>query len=51
VEWDEPPCVSVELRDPGGYVVEVAWDPSLPTGASVRRPEPGQRHAVVSVSA
>ncbi len=25
--WDEPDYVSVKLRDPDGYVVEVAWEP------------------------
>lgn len=25
-EWDEPDYVSVKLRDPDGYVVEVSWD-------------------------
>ena len=25
--WDEPGYVSVKLRDPDGYVVEVAWEP------------------------
>jgi len=24
--WDEPDYVSVKVRDPDGYVVEVAWD-------------------------
>jgi hypothetical protein len=27
VEWsDEPGYVSVKVRDPDGYVVEIAWD-------------------------
>ena len=26
--WDEPGYVSVKVRDPDGYVVEVAWEPS-----------------------
>ena len=26
--WDEPDYVSVKLRDPDGYVVEVAWEPA-----------------------
>ena len=25
--WDEPDYVSVKLRDPDGYVVEVSWEP------------------------
>jgi catechol 2,3-dioxygenase-like lactoylglutathione lyase family enzyme len=25
--WDEPDYVSVKVRDPDGYVVEVAWEP------------------------
>ena len=25
--WDEPGYVSVKLRDPDGYVVEVGWEP------------------------
>lgn len=25
--WDEPDYVSVEFRDPDGYVVEVSWEP------------------------
>jgi len=29
-EWDEPDYVSVKVRDPDGYVVEVGWD-QLPT--------------------
>jgi catechol 2,3-dioxygenase-like lactoylglutathione lyase family enzyme len=24
--WDEPDYVSVKVRDPDGYIVEVAWD-------------------------
>lgn len=24
--WDEPGYVSMKLRDPDGYVVEIAWD-------------------------
>jgi catechol 2,3-dioxygenase-like lactoylglutathione lyase family enzyme len=24
--WDEPGYVSVKVRDPDGYIVEVAWD-------------------------
>jgi catechol 2,3-dioxygenase-like lactoylglutathione lyase family enzyme len=27
-EWDEPDYVSVKCRDPDGYVVEFAWEPS-----------------------
>ena len=27
-EWDEPGYVSVKCRDPDGYVVEAAWEPS-----------------------
>jgi catechol 2,3-dioxygenase-like lactoylglutathione lyase family enzyme len=27
-EWDEPEYVSVKCRDPDGYVVEAAWEPS-----------------------
>ena len=26
--WDEPDYVSVKVRDPDGYVVEVSWEPS-----------------------
>lgn len=26
-EWDEPDYVSVKVRDPDGYVVEVSWEP------------------------
>ncbi len=26
--WDEPDYVSVKVRDPDGYVVEVAWEAS-----------------------
>ena len=26
--WDEPDYVSVKVRDPDGYVVEAAWEPS-----------------------
>ena len=26
-EWDEPDYVSVKVRDPSGYVVEVSWEP------------------------
>jgi catechol 2,3-dioxygenase-like lactoylglutathione lyase family enzyme len=26
--WDEPDYVSVKLRDPDGYVVEVSWEPA-----------------------
>jgi catechol 2,3-dioxygenase-like lactoylglutathione lyase family enzyme len=26
--WDEPDYVSVKVRDPDGYVVETAWEPS-----------------------
>jgi catechol 2,3-dioxygenase-like lactoylglutathione lyase family enzyme len=26
--WDEADYVSVKLRDPDGYVVEVSWEPS-----------------------
>ncbi len=26
-EWDEPKYVSVKVRDPSGYVVEVSWEP------------------------
>jgi catechol 2,3-dioxygenase-like lactoylglutathione lyase family enzyme len=25
-EWDEPDYVSVKVRDPSGYVVEVGWE-------------------------
>ncbi len=25
--WDEPDYVSVKIRDPDGYVVEIAWEP------------------------
>jgi hypothetical protein len=25
--WDEPDYVSVKLRDPDGYVIEVGWEP------------------------
>ena len=28
-EWDEPEYVSVKVRDPSGYVVEVSWEPDL----------------------
>jgi catechol 2,3-dioxygenase-like lactoylglutathione lyase family enzyme len=28
-EWDEPEYVSVKCLDPGGYVVEAAWEPHL----------------------
>jgi catechol 2,3-dioxygenase-like lactoylglutathione lyase family enzyme len=27
-EWDEPGYVSVKVRDPSGYVVEVSWEPN-----------------------
>jgi hypothetical protein len=27
-EWDEPDYVSVKCRDPDGYIVEAAWEPS-----------------------
>ena len=27
-EWDEPEYVSVKCRDPDGYVVEAAWEPT-----------------------
>src|SRR5919202_44478 len=27
-EWEEPEYVSVKCRDPDGYVVEAAWEPS-----------------------
>jgi catechol 2,3-dioxygenase-like lactoylglutathione lyase family enzyme len=26
-EWEEPAYVSVKVRDPDGYVVEVSWEP------------------------
>jgi catechol 2,3-dioxygenase-like lactoylglutathione lyase family enzyme len=26
-EWDEPDYVSVNCRDPDGYIVEAAWEP------------------------
>ena len=26
-EWDEPDYVSVKVREPSGYVVEVSWEP------------------------
>jgi catechol 2,3-dioxygenase-like lactoylglutathione lyase family enzyme len=26
-EWEEPDYVSVKVRDPDGYVVEIAWEP------------------------
>jgi len=26
-EWEEPEYVSVKVRDPDGYVVEVSWEP------------------------
>ena len=26
-EWDEPEYVSVQCRDPDGYIVEAAWEP------------------------
>lgn len=26
-EWEEPEYVSVKIRDPDGYVVEVSWEP------------------------
>jgi catechol 2,3-dioxygenase-like lactoylglutathione lyase family enzyme len=29
-EWDEPDYVSVKLRDPDGYVIEVGWDAQRP---------------------
>ncbi len=32
--WDEPDYVSVKVRDPDGYVVEVAWEPDAPDQAS-----------------
>ena len=25
--WDEPDYVSVKVRDPDGYVVEISWEP------------------------
>jgi catechol 2,3-dioxygenase-like lactoylglutathione lyase family enzyme len=28
--WDEPDYVSVKLRDPDGYVIEVGWDAARP---------------------
>jgi catechol 2,3-dioxygenase-like lactoylglutathione lyase family enzyme len=28
-EWDEPDYVSVKVREPSGYVVEVGWDAAL----------------------
>jgi catechol 2,3-dioxygenase-like lactoylglutathione lyase family enzyme len=32
VEWsDEPGYVSVKVRDPDGYVVEIAWDETYPS--------------------
>ncbi len=27
-EWEEPAYVSVKVRDPDGYVVEVSWEPA-----------------------
>ena len=30
-EWDEPDYVSVKCRDPDGYVVEAAWEPTHAT--------------------
>jgi catechol 2,3-dioxygenase-like lactoylglutathione lyase family enzyme len=33
VEWsDEPGYVSIKVRDPDGYVVEIAWDEKHPHG-------------------
>ncbi len=26
-QWDEPDYVSVKVRDPDGYVVEIGWEP------------------------
>jgi catechol 2,3-dioxygenase-like lactoylglutathione lyase family enzyme len=26
--WDEPDYVSVKVRDPDGYIVELSWEPS-----------------------
>ena len=26
-EWDEPDYVSVQCRDPDGYIVEASWEP------------------------
>ena len=26
-QWDEPEYVSVKIRDPDGYVVELGWEP------------------------
>jgi catechol 2,3-dioxygenase-like lactoylglutathione lyase family enzyme len=32
IEWsDEPGYVSVEVRDPDGYIVEMAWDEKHPS--------------------
>lgn len=28
--WDEPDYVSVKVRDPDGYIVEVGWDAARP---------------------
>ena len=28
-QWEEPEYVSVQCRDPDGYVVEAAWEPHL----------------------
>jgi catechol 2,3-dioxygenase-like lactoylglutathione lyase family enzyme len=27
-EWEEPEYVSVKVRDPDGYVVELSWEPA-----------------------
>jgi catechol 2,3-dioxygenase-like lactoylglutathione lyase family enzyme len=29
--WDEPGYVSVKVRDPDGYTVEIAWDEKYPS--------------------
>jgi catechol 2,3-dioxygenase-like lactoylglutathione lyase family enzyme len=28
-EWEEPEYVSVKVRDPDGYVVEISWEPDV----------------------
>lgn len=36
-EWDEQDYVSVKCRDPDGYIVEAAWEPSPSREASGSR--------------
>ena len=32
--WDEPGYVSIKVRDPDGYIVELSWDAKHATGHS-----------------